>query len=327
MTLKKLAELTGYSVSTVSKAFSYAEDVSEQTRNDIFEEAKRQGVFHKYHHEKYEKKIIAIILPELKSYFYSAYAEELQRIIEADNGIVVLSTDGFDSKKRSELIDYYDQYMNVSGMLVVGFPKRDANALHTPVVSLLHTKSENCDCVCVGNEWPIHQAVRHLHELGHERIAYVGEPLTVERKDIFLRAMLSEGLTVSNATCYTSPYRFERAGADGVRWALAQEPRPTALFCAYDYIAFGAVHELNDKGLCVPQDMSVIGVDNVATSEYMGTPLTTLDSHTAEVSRIAYDLLKRKMRGELYRLHQTIEISGELIIRQSTGRPKKDGEC
>ena len=103
MTLTKLAELTGVSVSTVSKAFSGSPDIGKETRERIFQIAKEQGCFDKYNKHRFEKKIIAVLCPELGSDLYSETVNCLMKYIEEAGALMTLSVTGFDAEREKEL--------------------------------------------------------------------------------------------------------------------------------------------------------------------------------------------------------------------------------
>ena len=107
MTMRELAVLANVSVSTVSKAFHDAEDVSDETKKLIFDTAKQYGCFGKYYRGRFEKKVIAIICPELNSAYYNVFVRLLQNVIEKNNSIAVISSDHFSKENQEELIDYY----------------------------------------------------------------------------------------------------------------------------------------------------------------------------------------------------------------------------
>jgi DNA-binding LacI/PurR family transcriptional regulator len=92
MTMRELAKLANVSFSTVSKAFTEAEDVSRETKEYIFKIAKQNGCFGKFYKGKYSKKIIAIITPEIISDYYTIYVEKLRQLIEKNDGIAIIST-------------------------------------------------------------------------------------------------------------------------------------------------------------------------------------------------------------------------------------------
>ncbi len=122
-----------------------------------------------------------------------------------------------------------------------------------------------------------------------------------------------------------SDHRFEQAGKDCARRMLDLPQKPTALLCAYDYIAFGTIQYLKKKGFAIPQDFSVIGMDNISETEYLDHSLTTIDSAADEICRIAWDLLQKKQQNQYYRTQQQITVTGRLILRQTTAPPKKEG--
>lgn len=321
MTLRELAALTNVSISTVSKAFNDADDVSLETKEMIFAAAKKHGCFGKYYKGKYHKKIIAVICSELRSSFYANYVEKLKSRIERDNGIVLISTDDFQSQKQAELIEYYSSYLKVDGIFVFDLAAVPKKNWEVPVISLLSSKVTETDCVCVDFDTPICQAIEHLKELGHRRIAFIGEPLTRHKQEIFCRMMHQNHLPISQDYLVQSEDRFERAGQDGISKLLALPVPPTAVLCAYDYIAMGAINYLVSSGFKVPEDVSVIGMDNVTSFEYTNRPLTSIDSSPEEICDIAWDLLRRKMENHYYRLNQKIIVSGKLVLRETTSAP------
>lgn len=318
MTMRELAALANVSVSTVSKAFHDAEDVSEETKQHIFKIAKQYGCFGKYYRGKYAKQVIAIVCPELGNAFYSAYVERLQRLIEKSGGIALVSTDNFESGSQQELMDYYASYLKVDGIFVFGLKTPLKKGYSIPIVSMLGGMQNTFDSIQVDLEAPIREAVAYLDALGHKRITFAGEKLTFSKEKLFLAA--TEGLG-GKYDIIRSEYRFEQAGEDAARQILDAADRPTAIVCAYDNIAFGVMRYLNEQGYAVPGDFSVIGMDNVNAAQYMEHALTSIDSSPDEVCAIAWDLLQKKQRNCYYRLNQRIIVTGKLIVRETTGKP------
>ena len=324
MTLRELAALTNYSVSTVSKAFHGAEDISESTREEIFAVARECGCFGKYYKDKYQKKIIAVICPELRSEHYASYVEQLQARIEGDNGIVLISTDHFDAAKRRELLDYYGSYLAVDGILAFHYTEEIKKGFDVPVISLLpYEENIPCDSVRVDVQKPVTDAVAHLKALGHQRIAFIGEPLTKPKAAYFRAAMRANGLACPDEAVLEIPLRFEEAGKEGVHRLLSTTEGYTAALCAYDYIATGAIKALTKSGLSVPEDFSVIGVDDISAAAYMGKGLTSISCGLNEVCDAAWELLKKKMAQKHYNLRSHISCTGELVVRETTGPAPK----
>lgn len=322
MTMRELAKLANVSVSTVSKAFYDADDVSYETKQHIFDIAKKNGCYGKYYKGKYAKKIIAIICPELGSNFYSTFVEQLQKIIEANNCIPIVSADHFEKNIQAELIEYYASYLKVDGIIVLGLSVPIKKGYDTPIVALFSSVDTSVDTVNSDVDSVIYDAVHLLSDYGHKKIAFIGEKLTVTRADIFKKAMQS--LNEMEETVFQSDYRFEEAGEDCIRQLLEKGTNCTAIVCAYDNMAFGAMKELQKHGLRVPQDYSIIGIDNIHVSEYLETPLTSIGIDYKEVCMIAWDLLAKKLENYFYRSSQKILLRGNLFLRESISAPKSE---
>ncbi|MBE6555295.1 MAG: LacI family transcriptional regulator [Ruminococcaceae bacterium] len=324
MTLRELARLTNYSVSTVSKAFHDAPDVSKETKEEILRIAKEQGCYLKYHREKYQKKIVALICPELRSDFYASAIERLQSMIERDGGLALISTDRFSRTARNELLEYYASYLAVDGILVFGLETPPKKGFDIPIVSLLGNRNLHVDHVYVDTESSILDAVSHLASLGHHHIGFIGESLTDTKEVAFRRAMARCGLPVDEKAMIVSSSRFEKAGEEGASRLLAAAPETTAVIAAYDYIAAGAIKHFGDRGLRVPDDISVIGMDDITASSYMEKPLTSISFGTTEAMEIAWDLLKEKMEKRHYTVLRQIAVAGKLMIRKTTAPPRSN---
>ena len=147
MTMRELAKLANVSVSTVSKAFCDADDVSYETKQYIFDIAKQHGCYGKYYKGKYSNKIIAIICPELVSNYYSNYVGLLQKIIESNNCIPIISADHFDKGTQAELIEYYASYLKVDGIIVLGLRTPIKKGYNSPIVALFSSVDTSVDTV------------------------------------------------------------------------------------------------------------------------------------------------------------------------------------
>lgn len=317
MTMRELAKLANVSVSTVSKAFHDADDISQETRQMIFQVAKEHGCYGKFYKGKFHKQVIAIICPEIGSGFYATYVERLQQIIRAHNGIALVSADEFSEAAQAELLDYYASYLRVDGIVAFSLKKPIKKGYDIPIVSLFSAPDPRIDTVTVNLEPPMEEAVALLRSLGHEKIAFLGEQLTKPKASMF-RKIIND----ASAPVIQSEFRFEKAGEDAVEQLLARQTDCTALICAYDNIALGAIRQLRRRGYRVPEDVSVVGIDNIASSEHMETALTTIDTNPDEVCMLAWDIIQKKQQSKYYRSNQTITITGRLIVRETVDKRK-----
>lgn len=314
MTMKELAKLCNVSVSTVSKAFNGANDVSEETKNQIFKVAKENSCLNKFYKEKYDKKVIAVILPEIAGNYYIKYAEILAEKIKRENCVCLVTSCDFSPEKHEELVEYFCDFCKVDGIITFHFrgTKKDYK---TPIISLYSATDENIDTIKINDGNAFKKAMNLLLNHGHKHIAFFTEPLTKSRARKFTE--IAKELNHSDIYVINTDKRFEKAGEDCVR-KLPKEV--TAIICAYDKIAFGAIKALEKRGLRVPDDISVIGVDNITETEYISSTLTTIGLDIEKLCSMAWLLLKKKIRSPYYKNRTIPTIEAELFIRESVAK-------
>ena len=113
-----------------------------------------------------------------------------------------------------------------------------------------------------------------------------------------------------------SPERMGEAGYDGIDKLISKKSRPTAVFAAYDALAFGAINRLNEKGLRVPDDISIIGLNDISLAKYATPALTTVTIPINELTDAALNLLYRRIKYT-EAPYQNVSIQSSLIIRNS----------
>lgn len=315
MTMRELAKEANVSLSTVSKAFLDADDVSKQTKEHIFAVAKACGCFWKYYKGRYQKRVIAIICPELLSNFYIKFVEQLKTLVEEAGCIATISSDGFDMARQSELIEYYASYLKADGIFVIGLFEELKRGYDIPIVSLLSDVVTSVDSVSSELDSAIVEAVKMLGDLGHKKIAFISEGLTGAREEYYKNAMKT--LHNSGVNIVKSNFRMEKAGEDGVRMLIEKGEPFSAVICAYDYIAFGAIRELKKRGIRVPEDVSVMGIDNISASEFSETALTTIGTNHTEICEIAWGIMKKKLNNKYFKSNQNIVLKYQLVMRES----------
>ncbi len=323
MTMRELARLANVSVSTVSKAFHQAGDISAETKEHIFAVAKQYGCYGKFFKGKYPKRVIAIICQEVKSNYYSVYVEKLQKIIEEHNGIPLVLSYNFDSATQAELLEYFSAYLQVDGIIVFTLKNNLKKGFNTPIVSLLGSRDNTVDTVSVDIVSAANEAVSRLRALGHRCIAVAGEKKTHSRLKILSNAI---GLDDNDAAVFVSEHRFEQAGIDCAEKIL-QDPTPyTAILCAYDNIAIGVMKHLTECGYNIPEDFSVVGINNIPFSQYAEPSLSTIDERIDEICDAAWQLLEKKMKNIYYHPPEPLCLTGTFLLRESVGKARETNE-
>lgn len=321
MSMKKIAETAGVSVATVSKAFHHSKDISEETRKQIFAIAKDLGVYEKYAGERYPQKIIAAICPEIQGGFYTEFLQTLNKKITQRGGFLTVSMDDFDAVTAEKLYEYHTKYQKVDGVILVNGKANLNNPLRIPTVFMGDTAEK--DAVSSGMLEFIDAAVRMCKQNGHEKIAFLGEKLTVSKQKHFEKAMEREGLWVYRDMVISSKFRYEAAGRDGIEQLLATGRLPDAILTGYDQIAIGAVQALREHGLSVPEDVSVIGMNDIEGCTYLEAPLTTIKVDMEDLCEKVLELLYRKMENRYYSSKKQVKAKSWLVQRKSVTRKNK----
>lgn len=318
MSMLKISQLAGVSKSTVSKAMSDSSEISEETKKKVIKAAKELGMFEKYYKGNFSKKVIAVITPELTSEFYSSSIEYLDKLISQRNAVMTVSLSNFNAKTESELLSFYLTKGRADGIIVLdAFSKIKYNAA-VPIAVLNSLKEQkNVDCVNTDFLSPIIEAIHHFKINGHKKIGFVGESLTQDKYEYFIHAMKEHNLEINNDYIIISKYRFETAGFLAMEKLFERKDRPTTILAAYDYIALGIIQSIRSRGFNVPDDFSVIGIDDISLNTYYNISLTSIKSNKTEICDLITELLFKKIENKYYRMIQNITIKGELIIRNS----------
>lgn len=321
MTLKDLAVLANVSVSTVSKAFADSSEISEAKRNEIFSLARKHGCFDKYYKGKFGKKIVALICSEIRSAFYTEFAAKLSDAIDRHGGMMTLSVTNFSHEQEASLIRYYASYGHADGIILFSGGSHLKQDPGIPIIAIGSPKSSRfVDKLSTDLAAGIDEAVEYLKEMGHKKIGFLWEKHTTSKYRYFCESMRKNGLSVTEDFCVYSDNRFEIAGYHAMKTLIERPERPTAVIASYDYMAMGAIRYAQEAGIRIPEDISIIGMDNISTTAYLGVPLTTITTLDDELCETAVDLLFKKMDNHFYFSKQEITLKSSLIKRESVAK-------
>lgn len=323
--MKDLAELTGYSVATISRVINQSPKVSEETRRKVEEAIRRTG----YHPNFIGRNLrsaasmkIMVLLPTLDNTFYSKVllgAEETaqkagyQIIVGVTHNTVAIE-ENYIAMLRSCQVD---------GMVFANtiLDKFDLNRLAEsyPVALLAHNvPGANLSCVSIDNVAAAREAVQYLISLGHKKIAMISgcyyQNPSADREQGYREALESAGLPWDPGLILRADFNFASGYAMAEKLMKLDEP-PTAIFCVADSIAIGALRYLISAGL--DQTVSVMGFDDVQESEYIFNGISTVSQPKYELGQKSVELLLEKIR-DLRSDAQALVLPHKLVIRGST---------
>ena len=314
LTLSKLAKLANVSVSTASKAFSMNPEVNEETREMIFDIAKKHGCFKKFFNAKYPKLVIAVICPEFESLHYTSMLAHLQMVLEKRGCEICVATTKFSKKRGRELVDYYSKYARVDGIILLdGASALDA-AGDVPIVCIGRA-NEYAVRVSMERKKALEEAIDYFISKGVRDIGFIGEKLTDSKKKMFCDIM-TEKLGGYDPDFIGTGERFADGAYDTAEKLIKKGKLPRAFICAYDYLAIGAMKCFLDKGYRIPEDIAVLGMDDIPEAKYLTPSLSSISSNIDSVCEAVADTLINILMGKSY--EKSTVINSTLHLRKST---------
>jgi DNA-binding LacI/PurR family transcriptional regulator len=274
---------------------------------------------------------VGLLISDVGNPFYHQVILGVEDVALANDYSMFLFNANYDldrSKKyiHSMLDRQVDGVMFMSSRLSVELlSELTDNQVPTVVLDWDEIRAEGVGTITVDFETGIREAVDHLIGLGHERFAHVCGPLDLwtacVRRDFFLDALAENGIDPSQVVIVEGNLRI-----DGGRQALIQlleaSPRPTAVFTANDLTALGVVWEAREHALRIPEDLSVVGLDDISLSAQSTPPLTTVALPCYEIGSTAMNMLLGLIHDpQLDREGRRKLMATSLIVRQSTAAP------
>ena len=331
--LQQLATHLGLSKTTVSFVLNnapQARQLSAETRRRVLEAAKLLNYRPSYYARNLRKgtsESVGVIAPEMsEGYFTLVMGGVEQHLLEKQ--YLYFTTCHY---WRPELMKEYPRMLRdrgVEGFLVLNTNVEFESQLPTVAVSG-HKTGPHVTNVTLDHKMSAQLAIRHLYELGHRRIAFMkGQDFSVDSKyrwTAILESARDFGikilpeLTIELKENIWSP----ELGHLPVKEFLTKKPNFTALFCFNDTAAIGAIRALDEAGLRVPQDVSVIGFDDIMSAAYHRPSLTTIRQPLRAMGAIAARTLLEKIENPGAQFPEEIVMAPELVVRESTGRVAK----
>lgn len=349
-TLKGVAEKLGVSPSTVSNAYNRPDQLSEELRARVFETARGLGYSGPdplgRSLRRQRAGTIGVLYTDRLSYAFRdpaavLFLEGVSKATE-EAGLGLLLIPGAPREKRDTAAV---REASVDGMIVFCMAEEDpllAAALdrRLPVVLVEQPPVEGLPAIVIDDEGASREAAEHLISLGHERLAVASIELSYQPKGGlagsarqwaatyrpsqarlagYQAATEAAGLSWAKIPVYECVENSALMGRAAARELLSQRPRPTAVLCMSDLIAAGAIEEAAAQGLSVPEDLSVVGFDDVPEAARTQPPLTTINQPHVEKGQEAGRALISLLEGEP--ATQNTSLPTRLVVRDSTGPP------
>lgn len=335
--MKDVAKLAGVSVSTVSRVINNTLPVDEKTRGMVNEAIRavnyRPNLLASGLRSK-SGNLIGLAVPEISHLSFDWFIKYIEEFVRANKYGLLLGDVHHDPEEEARFIDQLIR-RNVDGIIFIRVSD-ESRALEMldetsiPYVILDRgVRSHEAPTVMMDNYQAGSLAATHLLSLGHEHFACVTGPLTVplcrDRCRGFSETLAAAGRDLRPEHVYEADFKYG-SGLELARVILDSRPRVSAVWAQNDLMAMGIISGVLDAGCRVPEDLSVVGVDDTTVARMIRPQLTTVRQPFRAMSRAAVELLiKETELGK--RIPERIVIPTELVIRQSTAPvPGRDGD-
>jgi len=330
--IKNVADRAGVSIATVSHVLNQTRRVRPETAARVRTAIEELGYSQNLAARNLatgRSNILGLIVSDIQNPHFPELTRNFQDQALLHNMEVLVMNTGYDPQRTSDCV------RRLIGLRVPGLAIMTTE-YDTGLVELVARQniravyyfnpgplSPLISCILVNYGEGIREAVNHLEELGHRQIAFIGGAPHLQsamyRRQAFIEQMQARG---EGATRIVDADFSAEGGYYGCSRLLSSAP-PTAIVCANDLMAFGAMHCCRDKGLRIPQDISIVGFDNISFSQYSHPPLTTVAIPRDKLGQLAFKALWEMINRQTSE-GRVIQLGTRLLVRESTAPPRKN---
>jgi LacI family transcriptional regulator len=331
VTHKDVAERAGVSVATVSYVLNNGpRPVSPETRTRVEEAIAELG----YYPNEVARSLrlqqsstIGLILPNVMNPVFGEIARELESVCTQEGFLVLLCNSDRQHEREKRFIQML-RAKQVDGVVIT--PHSEPLTLIEPLlqaripVIVLEHDLPAVHCIAMDELQGGRIATQHLIDLGHRRIALIKRAptsaLSRQRSMGYRQTLAAAGIPYDPQLVLECT-AGQAAGAQAMQQLLTLRDPPTAVFTHNDVLAMGALHAIHSAGLRVPDDMSLVGYDDITSAAYFSPPLTTVCTPKAQMGALAGQTLLQLVRRTTEQAPHTRFLPVELIVRSSTAAP------
>lgn len=332
--IKDVARQAGVSVGTVSNVINRPDLVSAQTRDRVRAVITRLGYVRSEsarHLRAGASRIVALLVLDMGNPFFVDVAKGAERAARAAGLGVMVCNSAQSAAEETEYLTLFAE-QRVRGVLVTpvesgsgGLAALRRQQIPFVLVDRVAADADGCS-VSVDDVTGGRLAAGHLIAAGHRSVVYVGGPPEIQqvrdRRTGALAALAGAGLPPRALTEVSADRLDVAAGRDAGARLLGLAPRPTAVFCANDLLALGVLQALFAARVRVPEDIALVGYDDIEFAAAAAVPLTSVRQPAVAMGKLAAELLVAEASRDPAHVHRQVVLQPELVVRRSTLPPR-----
>ncbi|MEK7442838.1 MAG: LacI family DNA-binding transcriptional regulator [Chloroflexota bacterium] len=333
-TSQDVAKKAGVSVATVSRVLNGSPLVTESVQHKVLHAVKELNYQPNRTAQRLRagrSRVIGLIISDIQNPFFTSVVRGIEDVAYQDGYSLILCNSDEDPEKEKLYINVM-RSEEVAGVILASASEAapqvdDLITYNIPVVAVdRQIADKQIDSVLAANIEGAREAVAYLIKLGHRHIGFVGLPLThtpgKERYEGYSLALREHNLKLSTDLVCIADAK-QQGGYEHTRDLLANQPHITALFVANNLMTLGALNAIRERGLKIPDEISVIGFDDMPWASLLQPPLTAVAQPTYELGQRAAELLLGRLK-ERNKPAVLEHLPTQLIVRGSTGKPRPE---
>lgn len=328
-TINDIARISGYSRGTVSRVLNNDKNVKPKTREiikKVIQDVNYQPSAMARGLVNGRMDMIALIMGDVRNPFFSGIAYHVQNIMREYGYMVVLFNSNFDEEIERKNVQAA-QEMNFCGIFLISSVAdaekyEELSSKNCPIVLLQRiVKNFRGDFVVQDNFRAGYMVTNHLIELGHNRICFLHGPKnsasSISRIEGFKGAMANAMLPIEDEYMEEGDYSFDMGYSFGEKYLESYEDKPRAVICGNDMMAIGFIEACREKGVKVPEDISVAGFDDIEMAGFNGIQLTTVHQAIPEMCQKACEIMEKRIMGQKAPVSRVM-FDPILVVRRTT---------
>ena len=324
--IREVALAAKVSVATVSRTLAMPDVVSPDTRQRVHDAIERLRYTPNVQARSLRTartNVIVALVPDISNPFFSEIIRGIEQVAHQNRYSVLLGDTQYSREREQAYADLVGARQADGLITLLPHIPRIVAAGRPPIVNACeYVKDPKVTSVYVDNVAAAQEATTYLVTLGHQAVAFIAgpmnSPICVDRDRGYETALARAGLKRNRRLTVEGDFSME-SGVRAVESLLARGERFTALFCSNDEMALGAIRALKSSGLRVPEDVSIIGFDDIRFAHYSDPPLTTIAQPKGDLGREAMSMLLEILNGADVPPRKRI-LPTQLIVRDSTAR-------
>jgi LacI family transcriptional regulator, galactose operon repressor len=333
LNIGEIAKRANVSTATVSRTLNQSGTVSPETARKVWRVAAELNYYPNSHARALvsgRSRLLGLIVSDITNPFFPELVHSFEALATRHQYDLILTSTGYQTARMTGCVRRMLE-RKVDGVAIMTSEMdlaliKDLARRGVPLVFMdVGRVGPRMSHVLIDYAHGVRQAVDHLVALGHKRLAFITGPLDLHsartRRQAFVDGLRAHRIALEPRLVREGTHTAE-GGQHAMTTLLRAARRPTAVVCSNDWTAIGALHALDAAGLRVPEDVSVVGFDDIPLARYTSPPLTSVRMSAGDVGATAFDALFRLVGGE--RLEGDVyQVPTTLVVRNSTAKPKR----